>query len=68
MFRQALGQQLETLESVVESSFDAAIRQAANKPRSRKTTLTAQDELTASDEYMLSVATKLDKEKVSFFH
>ena len=64
MFRQALGKQLETLESVDESSFDAAIRQAAEKSRSRKNTLN-QQELTASDEYMLTVASELDKPKVT---
>ena len=68
MFRQALGDLTERpLESVIESSFDMEVRKAtAAKSRSRKNTDSeepAQD-LTASDEYMLAVATKLDKEKV----
>ena len=56
--RQALGQAASTnLETVEESSFDKELRENS----SRKITETSEN-LTASDEFMLAVAQKLDQE------
>ena len=70
LFRQALGPSTSAqLETVEESSFDKELREAqTNAKSSRKTLPDLEQNLTASDEFMLSVAQKLDKEKVNILN